>query len=95
MIDLKKSVASGTRRIPFILTAFLLLFIGSSQAGPVQGAACIAPPSDMGGWWPGDDNPNDITSFANTGTLMNGATYAPGMVASAFSLPGQRLCQRA
>ena len=42
----------------------------------------------MTGWWPGDDNTNDITSFADHGTLMNGATYVPGKVASAFSLTG-------
>ncbi len=50
-------------------------------------SACVAPPSGMVGWWPGDNNPNDIVGTAH-GTLMSGATYAAGKVASAFSLLG-------
>ncbi|GEM_PF-2267567 len=49
--------------------------------------SCVAPPSGMVGWWPGDNHPNDIAGTAH-GTLMGGAAYAPGKVAAAFSLPG-------
>ena len=42
----------------------------------------------MVGWYPGDGNANDISSTANNGTLQGGATFAPGMVAQAFSLNG-------
>ena len=35
------------------------------------------------GWWPGDGNPNDITG-SNHGTLVNGATFAAGLVGQAF-----------
>ena len=38
-------------------------------------------------WWPGDGNANDIIG-RNPGTLVNGATFAPGMVGQAFSLDG-------
>jgi hypothetical protein len=50
-------------------------------------AVCIQPPSGMIGWWPGDGNANDIVGGHN-GTVMNGATFAPGMVSQGFSHDG-------
>ena len=41
----------------------------------------------MVSWWPGDGNANDIQG-SNNGTLLNGATFAPGMVGQAFSFDG-------
>jgi len=41
----------------------------------------------MVGWWPGDEHTNDIID-ANHGTLVNGASYTPGMVGPAFALDG-------
>ena len=38
-------------------------------------------------WWPGDGNADD-TVGGNHGTLVNGATFAPGMVGQAFSFDG-------
>jgi len=37
-------------------------------------------------WWPGDGNANDVVGDSG-GTLLGGATYAPGQVGLAFSLP--------
>ncbi|TAN35432.1 HYR domain-containing protein [Patescibacteria group bacterium] len=48
---------------------------------------CVAPPSGMVSWWPGDGNANDIIS-TNHGALVNGATFAPGMVGQGFSFDG-------
>ena len=48
---------------------------------------CVAPPSGLISWWPGDGNPDDIQD-GNNGTLMNGATFAPGKVGQAFSFDG-------
>jgi len=50
---------------------------------------CIAPPSGMVSWWPGDGNANDIIGN-NNGTLYGGPTftYITGMVGMAFSLDG-------
>jgi hypothetical protein len=39
------------------------------------------------GWWHGDGNANDIQLGSNGG-LMNGATFAPGIVGQAFSFDG-------
>lgn len=48
---------------------------------------CVQPPPSMISWWPGDGNALDIWD-SNHGTLMNGATFAPGKVAQAFSFDG-------
>ncbi len=45
---------------------------------------CIVPPSGMRAWWSGDGTTTDLTTNANTGTLVGGATYAAGMVGQAF-----------
>ena len=47
---------------------------------------CVQPPSGMVGWWPGDNNANDISGLHNNGALQGGAGYAAGEVAGAFSL---------
>ena len=49
--------------------------------------ACTAPPANMAAWYPGDGNALDIQG-GNHGTLQNGATFATGKVAQAFSLDG-------
>ena len=48
---------------------------------------CIAPPSGMVAWYPGDGSPNDILE-GNHGTLQNGVTFATGKVGQAFSFDG-------
>jgi hypothetical protein len=49
--------------------------------------ACVAPPADMVGWWPGDGTAHDIAG-TNHGTMNLGATYEPGLVAQGFSFDG-------
>ena len=46
--------------------------------------SCSPPPSGLMGWWPGEGNALDVTG-TNSGTLLNGAGYAPGRVGQAFS----------
>jgi PKD repeat protein len=48
---------------------------------------CAPPPSGMISWWPGDQDARDIYGN-NGGTLVGGATLAPGFVDNAFSLDG-------
>ena len=38
-------------------------------------------------WWPGDGHADDVAG-GNHGTLLNGATFAPGVVGQAFSFDG-------
>src|SRR5882724_8111154 len=54
---------------------------------PTAGPACVAPPSGMAGWWPGENNANDIQG-ANNGTLQGGVSFASGEVGQAFSFNG-------
>jgi hypothetical protein len=48
---------------------------------------CVHQPPDMVSWWDAENNANDIIG-SNDGTLMNGATFAPGKVGQAFSFDG-------
>lgn len=48
---------------------------------------CMSPPVNLISWWRGDDNALDLSGASN-GTLMGGATYAPGKVRQAFSFDG-------
>lgn len=50
-------------------------------------AVCVAPPSGLVGWWPGDGNANDVIG-GNNGTLDGGVTYGPGEVGQAFRFNG-------
>jgi hypothetical protein len=49
--------------------------------------SCVSPPAGLVSWWLGQGNANDIAG-ANNGTLLNGATFAPGKVGQAFSFDG-------
>lgn len=57
---------------------------GIFNAGSAGKCKCVSPPLGMVGWWPGDSNANDIIG-GNDGTLQGNATFAKGMVLSAFS----------
>ena len=59
----------------------------SPSSGAIQGPSCVTPPANMISWWPGDGNADDLQD-GNDGTLVNGATFATGMVGQAFSLDG-------
>lgn len=49
---------------------------------------CVQPAPDVVGWWPGDNNADDIAG-PNDGTLVGGATFvSPSLVDSAFHFPG-------
>ncbi len=56
-------------------------------------AASAPPPSGLVGWWTGDGT-NGTTApdiaGTNPGTLVNGATHAPGQVGNAFSFNGNQ-----
>jgi hypothetical protein len=64
---------------------------GSDTATLTASAASVAPPSGLVGWWTGDGtNPTTAPDVAgsNPGTLVGGATHAPGEVGNAFSFNG-------
>ena len=50
-------------------------------------AACDATPNGVTAWWKGASNTVDVVG-ADNGTLAGGASYAPGLVGTAFSFSG-------
>src|SRR5213592_4188082 len=73
----KTLVASKTKPVNATLRTLL----------PLQAPVCVTAPMGMISWWPGEGNADDIQD-GNNGTLVGGATFAPGMVGQAFSLDG-------
>ena len=54
------------------------------------GARCVAAPfPGAGSRWPGEGDARDVVGH-HDGTLVGGATFAPGLVGQAFSFDGQR-----
>jgi hypothetical protein len=49
---------------------------------------CIESPAGLISWWPGDGNADDLQG-ENDGMLIDGASFAPGMVGQAFSFDGK------
>lgn len=66
-----------------LLLHFLLCLttINSARSADAQ---CVLPAPGLVSWWAGDGNPDDIFG-GNPGILMNGATFAPGLVGGAFN----------
>jgi photosystem II stability/assembly factor-like uncharacterized protein len=49
--------------------------------------SCVTPPPGLVSWWDGDGNANDRMN-RNQGSLVNGTTFATGLVGQAFSFDG-------
>jgi hypothetical protein len=80
--------AVSRTRIALFVT-LVLSFWRPGLCPAVRGAdpTCVAPPSGLIGWWPGDGNPNDIRG-GHHGTLSGTVTYAAGEVGQSFSFDG-------
>jgi concanavalin A-like lectin/glucanase superfamily protein len=70
----------------FLGAGFVLLVV-FTLVGHVIAEVCVDPPAGLVSWWPGDGTAGDIAD-GNDGTLMGGATFAPGKVGQAFLLDG-------
>jgi hypothetical protein len=53
----------------------------------IPASLCVAPPSGIVGWWPGNSNANDVIN-GNNGTLQGDATFVAGKVGQAFKFDG-------
>src|SRR5262245_9931861 len=83
------AVRPGARLLLDGISRFLgvgLIAVFSIAAANAQ--SCEQLPRGVLGWWPGDGNALDLTSGANNGALMNGATYAAGVDGQGFSFDG-------
>jgi cysteine-rich repeat protein len=61
--------------------------VDNDGIGDACDSVCIEPMSGLVSWWPGDGDIWDIAGD-NDAFLINGMTYAPGMVDQAFSSDG-------
>jgi hypothetical protein len=78
-----------TSRVKWLLLP-LCVAIGVNTVRPLFAqiaAPCVPSPAGLVAWWPGDGNADDIAGF-NDGTLLGGATFAPGKVRQAFAFNG-------
>jgi uncharacterized repeat protein (TIGR01451 family) len=76
------------RMQPLVGVAWLagLLVTGLTPAW----AQCVAPPTGVVSWWPGDGHPADIAGSSH-GTLVGSVGYAAGEVGQAFDFSGGRV----
>ncbi len=80
---------------PFIgLIDEVVMYSRALSPTEVQGLAqrtpstnCVAAPSGLVSWWPGEGNANDAVD-SNNGTLFSGTTFMTGKVGQAFSFDG-------
>jgi hypothetical protein len=74
-----------------VLTRALLLAAFATTTASLTTFAdltsCTPPPSGLVSWWRGEGNAFDQVG-TNNGTLINGATFAPGEVGQAFAFNG-------
>ena len=75
------------RKVAVVVVGILCFLVLFTMVSRGNAGVPVPPPSGLVSWWPGDGNADDIWN-GNDGTLMNGATFAPGMVSQAFSLDG-------
>ena len=67
----------------------LILLLIFAVVGPAVAQTCISPPLGLAHWWPGDNNPQDVIGGQSyEGLLINGTSFAPGLVSQAFSFDG-------
>jgi hypothetical protein len=55
--------------------------------GQAEATNCVAPPSGLVSWWPGEGTGTDIAD-GNNGTLVANATFGPGKARQAFAFDG-------
>ena len=85
--DISSAIAAMRGRITIIQGGLTAAAIPSPQ--PLN----VAPVGGLVAWWPGNGTAEDVAGGHN-GTLVNGVTYEPGMVGSAFrfgTASGQRV----
>ena len=84
--DLELSTATPTPTLTSTATATAT--VAPTLTPTVSPTPTSSPPSSGHvSWWPGDGNADDILD-SNHGSLKNGASFAAGKVAQAFSLDG-------
>lgn len=82
-IVMEKQVFAANFHVISIFIVCLPFFVCSQAL--TESTSCLIPPSSLGGWWPGNNSPEDVVG--NNVSTFNG-TYIPGEVMQAFSISG-------
>jgi uncharacterized protein (TIGR03437 family) len=67
------------------IAALILWFTAGSLPSRAASSTCLAPPSGLVSWWPGDTNNDDLAGLNNPNAAV-GVTHVPGEVLDGFSL---------
>ena len=74
-------------RFRTLLGGGLVLLFSAVAISHAGAQTCVAPPSGLVSWWPGEGDATDIVG-GNNGTLQGGVSFAPGKVGQAFNFNG-------
>jgi hypothetical protein len=78
---------TNTGNFSFTVRATDAASLTADQTFSLQVFPKVSPPAGLVGWWRAEFNALDFVGTSD-GTLVNGATFAPGKVGQAFSLDG-------
>ena len=70
-----------------LVTVALGVLLGAGVGTPAEAQVCIAPPSGLVGWWPGNGTAEDAAA-GNNGQLFGDATFASAVVGQGFKFDG-------
>src|ERR1035438_879013 len=70
--------------LPVPLTLLILFLSNAAHPARAAAPACLAPPSGLVGWWPGDSNENDTVGKNNPSTVSL-VSLVPAEVLDGFS----------
>ena len=78
---------SMSKRFKTLFGGGLILLLSLVAISHAEAQTCVAPPSGLVSWWPGDGNFDDIAD-ANAGSDAGGTTFTTGKVGQAFNFNG-------
>ena len=70
-----------------LVTNYAGAVASSNAVLTVLASACVAPPTNLVGWWSGEGNGNNVTG-SNHGILATNISFVPGKVGQAFAFTG-------
>jgi hypothetical protein len=74
-----------------VTNAFGSIMSSNALLTVISSPTCATPPSGLVSWWRAEGSASDGVD-SNNGTLLNGASFASGMVGQAFSFNGSNQC---
>src|ERR1035437_4756928 len=82
-----KRISTPSLRFSASALALVVVAFGLAATHVDAGTNCVPAPSGLLSWWRGEGNASDELG-TNNGTLLGGATFAPGEAGQAFGFNG-------